>query len=390
MIRFNCGLPMLDFRAELGGKARAPAVPDPNVVSAAQTKSNTDTAAYQNAINHSNVTTPYGSQTFTPRVDPTTGATMFDQNISVSPQVQQLIDQQGKNDLALGNTSSNMLKTIDDTYSKPMDTSGLPKLLGADDLQAQRQAVSDALYQRQAAYLDPQFEARQKAQDAKLANQGITLGSEAYKNAQDDESRAREFSYGQARDSAIAGGLNETTQLANLSSSQRAQMLAEAFAKRSQPINEFSALQTNSQVNVPQFQNPNAAQVQPTDTAGNIWNNFNGLMGIYNSKTGSSNSLLSGLMGLGGQLGGAYLSNMGTSDRRVKSNVKRIGLLPQGVGLYEFEYTGDPQHERQTGVMAQEVEKDDPSAVIEVDGVKRVNYSKVLSRALAEHYDAAA
>lgn len=388
MIRFNCGLPLLDFVAALGGKAKAPAVPDPNVVSAAQTKSNTDTAAYQNAINHSNVTTPFGSQTFTPRVDPTTGATMYDQNISVSPEVQQLIDQQGKNDLALGQTSANMLGTINDTYSKPMDTSGLPKLLGADDLQAQRQAASDALYQRQTAYLDPQFEARQKAQDAKLANQGITLGSEAYKNAQDDESRAREFSYGQARDSAIAGGLNETTQLANLSSSQRAQMLSEAFAKRSQPINEFSALQSNSQVNVPQFQNPNAAQVAPTDVSGNIWNSLNGQLGIYNSKTGSSNSLLSGLMGLGGNLAGAYF---GASDRRVKSKVKRIGLLPQGVGVYEFEYTGDPQHEKQTGVMAQEVERIDPEAVItDHEGVKKVNYSRVLSRALAESYDAAA
>lgn len=386
MIRFNCGLPLLDFRAELGGKARAPAVPDPNVVSQAQTQSNTQTAAYQNALDHGNVSTPFGNQTFTGRTDPKTGATIYDQNISVSPEVQQLIDQQSRNDTALGKTSSKMLGTIDQTYSQPLDTSNLPKLLGADDLQGQRKAVSDALYQRQAAYLDPQFEQRQKAQDAKLANQGITLGSEAYKNAQDDESRAREFAYGQARDSSIAGGLNETTQLANLSSSQRAQMLSEALTKRNQPINEYSALQSNSQVNVPQFQNPNSAQVQPTDTAGNIWNNFNGLMGIYNSKTGSNNSLLSGLMGLGGQLGSAYI----TSDARTKTKAKRIGLLPQGVGVYEFEYKDDPQHEKQTGVMAQEVEKDDPAAVIEEGGVKRVDYRRVMARALAESYDAAA
>lgn len=385
MIRMHLGFPLLDFRAEKP-KQKAPATPDPNVVSAAQTKSNTDTAAYQNALDHGNVTTPFGNQTFTGRVDPTTGATMYDQSISVSPDVQKLIDQQSKNDLALGGTSQKMLGTIDQTYGTPLDTSGLPKLLGADDLQGQRKAVSDALYQRQTAYLDPQFEQRQKAMDAKLANQGITLGSEAYKNAAADEARGREFAYGQARDSSIAGGLNETTQLANLSSSQRAQMLAEALTKRNQPINEYSALQSNSQVNVPQFQNPNSAQLPPTDVAGNIWNNFNAQMGIYNAKTGSQNSLLSGLMGLGGQLGTAYIN----SDRRIKAKVKRIGLLPQGVGLYEFEYTGDPDHEKQTGVMAQEVEKDDPSAVIEVDGVKRVDYKRVMARALAESYDAAA
>lgn len=386
MIRMHLGMPLLDFVAAKKGP-KAPAVPDPNVVSSAQTKSNTDTAGYQNAIDHGNVSTPFGDQTFTGRIDPKTGATVYDQNISVSPDVQKLIDQQSQNDLALGNTSQKMLGTIDQTYGTPLDTSTLPKLLGADDLEGQRQKVSDALYQRQTAYLDPQFEASQKAQDAKLANQGITLGSEAYKNAQDDAARAKEFAYGQARDSSIAGGLNETTQLANLSSSQRAQMLAEALTKRNQPINEYSALQSNSQVNVPQFQNPNNAQVQPTDTAGNIWNNFNGLMGIYNSKTGSSNSLLSGLMGLGGNLAGAYF---GTSDARVKSRVKRIGLLPQGVGVYEYEFRGDPKREKQTGVMAQEIEQNDPGAVIEVDGVKRVNYTRVLSKALAETYDAAA
>jgi hypothetical protein len=387
MIRMHLGMPLLSFVAEKKG-AKAPAIPDPNVVSQAQTTSNQQTAAYQNAIDHGNVTTPFGTQTNVGRVDPTTGATVYDQNISVSPQVQQLIDKQAQNDLALGNTSSKMLNTIDQTYSQPLDTSSLPKLLGADDLQGQRQAVSDALYKRQTAYLDPQFEAAQKAQDAKLANQGITLGSEAYKNAQDDAARAREFAYGQARDSAIAGGLNETTQLANLSASQRQQMLAEALTKRAQPINEYSALQSNSQVNVPQFQNPNTAQVAPTDVSGNIWNAVNGNLGIYNSKTGSANSLLSGLMGLGGQLGSSWIQY---SDARVKSKVKRIGLLPQGVGVYEYEYTGDPQHEKQVGVMAQEVERNDPGAVTtDAEGVKRVDYSRVLSRALAESYDAAA
>lgn len=387
MIRFHLGMPMLEFVAEKKG-AKAPAVPDPAVVSAAQTQSNKDTAAYQNALDHGNVTTPFGNQTFTGRVDPTTGATVYDQSINVSQPVQQLIDQQAKNDLALGNTSSKMLGTIDQTYSKPLDTSNLPKVLGSDDLQGARQQVSDALYQRQTAYLDPQFQQRQQALDAKLANQGITLGSEAYKNAAADEARAREFSYGQARDSAIQGGLQELTGLSNLSQSQRNNALSEALTKRALPLNEYGALQTNSQVNVPQFQNPSTAQIAPTDVSGNIWNALNGQMGIYNSKVGGQNSLLGGLMGLGGQLGSAYITK---SDARVKSNIKRVGLLPRGVGVYEYEYKGDPEHEKQLGLMAQEVEQVDPGAVAtDADGVKGVDYRRALSAVLAEHYDAAA
>lgn len=387
MIRMHLGMPLLDFVAEKKSY-KAPATPDPAAVSAAQTASNKETVGYQNAIEHGNVTTPYGNQTFTGRLDPKTGATIYDQNISVSPEVQQLINQQQQQDLALGNTAQKMLGSVDQAVAQPLDTSSLPKLLGADDLQGARQSVSDALYKKQTAYLDPQYEQRQQALDSKLANQGITQGSEAYKSAMELEARNRSFDYGQARDSSIASGLSELTGLAGISGSQRSQMLAEALQKRAQPLNEFNALRSATQVNVPQFQNPNNAQLAPTDVSGNIWNGFNADMGIYNSKVNSGNSFLSGLMGLGGSLGSAAIL---ASDARVKSNVRRIGLLPRGVGVYEYEYSGDPKREKQVGLMAQEVEQVDPGAVLTGgDGVKRVNYTRALSTALAEHYDAAA
>lgn len=460
--------------AECKKDSKAPPAPDPNVVSGAQTKSNQDTAAYQNALEHGNVTTPYGNQTFTGRVDPTTGATVYDQSISVAPEVQQLLDQLRQQDLSLGSTSQKMLGSVDAAYGQPLDTNGLPsrvgsvhggpiqselntqgpdlvgsldtnglpKLYGADDLEGARQQVSDALYKRQTAFLDPQYQQRQQALDSKLANQGITLGSEAYKNAMDDENRAREFSYGQARDSSITGGLGELQGLTGIAQGNRAQMLGEkttagnfqnqaraqalsealtrlgvnndaqqqgfqqslssgnfqnqartqalqeAITLRNQPLNEYNALRSSSQVNVPQFQNPQTPQVAPTDVGGNIWNAYNGNLNVWNAQQQGNNSFLSGLMGLGGTLGGAAITK---SDARVKSNVKRIGLLPQGVGVYEYEYTGDPLREKQTGVMAQEVEQDDPEAVvIDRDGTKSVNYTRVLAKALMERLDAAA
>ena len=60
------------------------------------------------------------------------------------------------------------------------------------------------------------------------------------------------------------------------------------------------------------------------------------------------------------------------SDRRLKSNIVRIGTHPLGIGLYEYDIFG----ERQRGVMADEVEQVMPEAVttLPTHGYKMVRY----------------
>ena len=121
-----------------------------------------------------------------------------------------------------------------------------------------------------------------------------------------------------------------------------------------------------------------AVSMANTDVAGNINQAYQNQLDAWNARQQSSNSFLNSLMGVGGQLGAAFIS-----DRRLKTNVKRVGLLPQGIGVYDYEYAGDPKHERIRGVMAQEVERVDPDAVLEMDdGYKAVDYSRVLAKAL--------
>lgn len=64
------------------------------------------------------------------------------------------------------------------------------------------------------------------------------------------------------------------------------------------------------------------------------------------------------------------------SDRRLKKNIIKIGELPNGLNLYEFEFLWS--NERVRGVMADEVEKVMPEAVGERLGFKTVNYGMVL------------
>lgn len=71
---------------------------------------------------------------------------------------------------------------------------------------------------------------------------------------------------------------------------------------------------------------------------------------------------------------GAFLGAIAKSDIRLKENIKEVGV-ENNHKIYEFNYIGLP--ERYIGVIAQEVEKTHPDAVIEVDGYKAVNYDKI-------------
>lgn len=88
---------------------------------------------------------------------------------------------------------------------------------------------------------------------------------------------------------------------------------------------------------------------------------------------------MSGLMGmggavLGGPIGGAIGTAISSSDRRLKSNIKRIGTHPLGIGIYEYDIFG----KRDRGVMADEVLQVLPEAVLQnIDGYLMVDYGRL-------------
>jgi predicted ribosomally synthesized peptide with nif11-like leader len=62
------------------------------------------------------------------------------------------------------------------------------------------------------------------------------------------------------------------------------------------------------------------------------------------------------------------------SDRRLKSNITRVGTHALGIGLYEYDIFG----RRERGVMADEVERVKPQAVsTHVFGIKMVDYGSL-------------
>ena len=96
-------------------------------------------------------------------------------------------------------------------------------------------------------------------------------------------------------------------------------------------------------------------------------------------------SYSSGLFGGLGALGGGIASGAGAagglgalfsfSDRRLKTDIEKVGKTNAGLPIYTYKYKGD--NKTQMGVMAQDVEKKTPKAVKEVGGFKAVNYALV-------------
>jgi hypothetical protein len=151
----------------------------------------------------------------------------------------------------------------------------------------------------------------------------------------------------------------------------RQQGFGELGYMRNEPINTLNAVRSGSQVTNPNFVTTPAGP----DYLGAAQSGYNAELSAANARNAASNSFTSGLMSLGGTLGAAAIM----SDIRTKENIKYLGQLTNGLPFYEFEYKPEFKAEagegKFVGVMAQDVEKVQPEAVItRLDGYKMVNY----------------
>lgn len=308
----------------MGKGGAAPQAPDAYQTADAQTQMNTQTAAYNAALNRINTTTPIGTDAYNiTGKDPQTGAPIYSHDVSLSPEQQQLYDQQTGQSIQAGNVSGDLLKQIGSQYSQPVstaglpglkgavDTSGLPALPGQDDLNGYRQQTQDALYDRSTQYLDPQFSQGQEQLESKLANQGVVQGSEAYNNAMSNFGATKNQAYESARNDAISGGSADMTNMFNLGSQARSQVygedlagnqadnsarsqgLNELFSLREQPLTELNSLKTGNNAQLPQVQGTTPVSSNPADITGAINNQYQGQLGIYNADQQSNNATTS-------------------------------------------------------------------------------------------------
>jgi hypothetical protein len=171
----------------------------------------------------------------------------------------------------------------------------------------------------------------------------------------------------QSRNQAI----NEQLQQFGVQGGARTQGLNEALTQRGQASNELAAaLGISPGVGFQQFQPTAQAAVNPTDVLGANALSQGVQQNIFNQQSATGRGILEGFFNVGAAKAGA------PSDRRLKTNIRKIGALVNGLGVYAYNYIwGGPE---QVGVMADEVRKVLPSAVFRVGEYDVVDYRQVL------------
>ncbi len=335
-----------------------PPAPDYTGAATATSQGSAQAAIANALLNQRNTYTPLGSQTFTqngstsvPGIGGQPGFEIpkYDQSINMTPEGQNLYNQQmglSTGLMGLGQTSLDQTRA---SLGQPQDFNSV-------------QDIADQSYGMQTQRLDPQWAQNQQTMDAKLADQGIPVGSEAHANAMREFGQNKNDAYNQARLSSI-GTMPTTFQLST--------------AQRMQPLTELNAIRSGAQPQMPQFQPvPAAGGVQGPNMMGAAQAQSGYDMGLYNSQVGSQNSMMSGLMGLGSAampfFGGAGAAATAISDRRLKRDIVRVADDPRGFGWYSFKYLWND--ETQIGVMADEV----PHASIRhPSGFMMVDYARL-------------
>lgn len=305
---------------------------------------NQNTAVQSQLLNMVDQTNPYGSvrynnvgsNTFVGADGKTYSVPKFEQSTSFTPEGQAIFDQTLGAQNNLATTANNQSSLVKDTLSKPFEFNN--------------QDAADWAYDLGASRILPQQQQDEAALRSRLVNSGLRPGTQAYTT---ELTRLTQ---------------NNRDQLNQLALTGRSQAFGEAIQTRNQPLNELNALLSGSQL-----QNPGTASsatpqtsVAGVDYAGLVQQN-------YQNKLQSSQAGLGGLFGLAGSLGSSAISAGMFSDRRLKTDIRKIGEYADGLGKYAWRYIwGGPEH---IGVMADEVSVIRPHAMgAPFAGYLTVNY----------------
>ena len=355
----------------MGKKASAPPAPDYAGAAEAQGAANVEAARASAMLSNPNIYGPLGSQTVKYEGDiPTVTQTL-------TPQAQATLEAQQQVDRRLAELGLQGIGTAERALGTPFQTqtgelntvfdlSGLPSAPISPGATAQQAML---------ARLEPTLSARRSQLETQLANQGLARGGEAYNTAmreqqqQENDLRLQAAAQGIGLDQAARQQAAAEREGAMAFENQaRAAALQRELALRGQPLNEIIGLMGGSQIMMPQFGAYQGQQVAPAPIFGAAQAAGQNAMQRYGIAQSGLNAQMQGL----GMLAGSALPYAAAiSDRRLKSNIVRIGEHPLGIGIYEYDIFGS----RERGVMAQEVLEVRPEAVIHLpSGYMAVNY----------------
>lgn len=284
--------------------------------------------------------------------------------VTLAPEQQRMLDLQNQAGIQYGETANRQMAAVSDRLAAPLDFSTLGAAPTMDA--AYRDQIMSSMLQRQ----QPMLDRERAALETQMANQGIVAGSEAWKRGMDDFSRAQT----DMRLAMDARAGDEMSRMYGMQTNARDRAMNEMVQQRQIPLNELAAMLSGGQVQGPSFVPSPQVQMQPADIMGATYGSYNGQVNAANSQRQANAAQTQGLFGLLGNA--AMASAYAWSDRRLKRDIRPIGKLPNGLNVYRFRYQWSD--EETTGVMADEVRKIAPHAVVRVGHFDIVNYAEIV------------
>lgn len=367
------------------GGGSYPQAPDPNVVSAAQTASNIDTAQAQAYLNQTNQVTPFGSLTYTPTGQTNSqGLPQTQATVTLSPQQQAIADLEQGNTQQLLGAAGPEIGRINSLISTPFDLSSVGPAPAAD-ANALKQA-QNAYYGLETSQLDPYYAEQQRGLQTQLANQGFVQGDAGYGTAMDDFQRQKDAAYQNASNNAIANAGNYEQQQYGMAQSAYQQQLQNYEQSRAQPINELATLMgTSGGVTLPQFSATPQTSVQSTDVTTPAYNSYNAQVNAFQNQQQNNQSLLGSVFGLAGTALGGWLSDPDSKTDVASVSPADVLQKVRSLDVPSWRYKGGAK--RHIGPMADDFASRFGGDGHSIDGATAFGVSMSAIKALADKVD---
>lgn len=349
----------------MGGKSDKPDLPSTNDyirLANVQSGIGREFMQEQTRANRPDQFSPYGQSIWTEEDG------RWRQDIALPEDRQAALESQDRLGLMRSELGESLMGRASDVLGSPLGWKRLSaNEVGTSD-QA-RQAAEDAIYSRATSRLDPIWEQREQQTHDRLWNQGLRPGDEAWDAAMSNLGRERNDAYQAAINESVMGGGRESERSFKMDMMRRQQAIAENLRRRGLAINEINSLLGGQQIGMPQLPGFQAAgRAAPPDVMNAARMGTQNAIDMYNADQMGDQSLWSGLTNLGSA---AALGYFAFSDRRLKTNIRRVGVTPGGQPVYRYTIFGRDE----IGVMADE----SPPDIVKKhsSGFLMVDYSRI-------------
>lgn len=321
----------------------APSAPDPVATANAQTQTNEATAAYQARINDVNQVNPYGSLTYSQSgTDPATGAPIYTSTENLNQPEQNLFNTYVNTQQGLGNAANSLIGNLGSSLTQAPNLSN--------------SALTSNMMNWFNQYESPIWNQQQSNLQSQLAAEGAPQGGDDYMNAMNLQSRNVGDATNQFLMEAEPSAFNQALQ---------------SYEAPIQTLGTLLGLSSPGNINSNLTQTPSET-IQPANITGDTYSSYDDNLKNYQDT-------MNGMFGLGSAALGGITRAIPFSDVLVKENIQKVGTLPNGLSIYQYNLIYDKDGIPQVGLLAQEVELYNPLAIRVIDGIKHVDYEKAVN-----------